>query len=65
MYIKKILIEHIKSIDHLEIEFKALYSGWHVLLGDNGTGKATILKSISLCMIGERQGYSLNHYSVF
>ncbi len=60
MYIKKVVIENIKSIDHLEIDFRPPYSGWHVLLGDNGAGKSTILKSISLCMLGERQGYSLN-----
>ena len=59
MYIKKVSIKSIKSLKKLTIEFKEPFVGWHVLLGDNGSGKSTILKSISLCLIGERQGYSL------
>ena len=59
MYIKKISIKHVKSIDNLTIEFDTPYKGWHVLLGDNGAGKSSILKMISLCFLGDKQGYAL------
>lgn len=45
MYIQKVTIENIRSIDHFEMTFPNP-AGWHVLIGDNGAGKSTILKAI-------------------
>ena len=59
MYIKKVSIKNIKSLSELEISFPSPYYGWHVLLGDNGSGKSSLLKSISLCLLEEKQGYAL------
>lgn len=55
MYIQKIKIENIKSIDNLEIDFGNSHSGWHVILGENGSGKSTLLKSIAIALISEGQ----------
>ncbi len=50
MYIKEITIKNIRSIDSLEMTFpKAV--GWHVLIGDNGSGKSSVLKGIVMSMI--------------
>ncbi|WP_222938748.1 AAA family ATPase [Pantoea agglomerans] len=54
MYIRKIHLENIKSfrnfIWHLEDDENPV--GWHVILGDNGSGKSTFIKSASLALLG-------------
>jgi predicted ATP-dependent endonuclease of OLD family len=50
MYIKAITIKNIRSIDSLEMTFPKA-AGWHVLIGDNGSGKSSILKGIVMAMI--------------
>lgn len=54
MYIKKVVIENIRSISHFEMEFPKP-AGWHVLIGDNGSGKTTILKAIAMGLIGPEE----------
>jgi predicted ATPase len=54
MYIKKIKIENIRSIAHLELQLDDdQLPGWHVLIGDNGSGKSTVLQAIALALIGK------------
>jgi predicted ATPase len=50
MYLKSIKISNIRSIEHFEMPFKEP-AGWHVLIGDNGTGKSTIVKSAALALL--------------
>jgi predicted ATP-binding protein involved in virulence len=52
MYINKIEIQNIRSISHLEMTFDNNHAGWHVLIGDNGTGKSTVIKSIAVGLSG-------------
>lgn len=52
MYIQKVIIENIRSISHFEMDFPNP-AGWHVLIGDNGTGKTTALKAIGLGVLGK------------
>lgn len=54
MYIQKVIIENIRSISYFEMEFPNP-AGWHVLIGDNGTGKSSIVRSISATLIGYEQ----------
>ena len=58
MYIQKAEIKNIRSVIDFEIEFKNP-AGWHVLIGDNGSGKSTIIRSIALALIGEVQSQGL------
>ncbi len=53
MYITKVQIENIRSVEHFEMEFPKP-AGWHVLIGDNGSGKSTIVKSIALTFLTEK-----------
>jgi predicted ATPase len=52
MHIKKFTLENIRGIEKLEVQFKKT-AGWHVFIGDNGSGKTTILRSIALAILGE------------
>jgi AAA15 family ATPase/GTPase len=58
MYIQKAEIKNIRSIIDFEIEFKNP-AGWHVLIGDNGAGKSTIIRSMALVLVGEIQAEGL------
>jgi predicted ATP-binding protein involved in virulence len=50
MYIKHLKIENIRAIKKFEMSFPKP-AGWHVLIGDNGSGKTSIMQSISLALI--------------
>lgn len=59
MYIRSIKIKNIRSIKDFNLNFSPNnYAGWHVIIGDNGSGKSTVAKSIALGLIGmsEAQG---------
>ncbi|MES2387003.1 MAG: AAA family ATPase [Bacteroidota bacterium] len=58
MYIKKVKIENIRGIDSFEMDFKNP-AGWHVLIGDNGSGKTSIIRAIALALVGPEQAYGL------
>lgn len=51
MYLNKIHVKNIRSISDFEMRFEKP-AGWHVIIGDNGAGKSTIVRSISLGIIG-------------
>jgi predicted ATPase len=54
MYIKSVHIQNIRSISELTLDFgddEAKMAGWHVLIGENGSGKTTILRCMALAMI--------------
>ncbi|MBK9266318.1 MAG: AAA family ATPase [Polyangiaceae bacterium] len=60
MYLKKIGIENIRSIEHLMWEVsKDDAAGWHVIIGDNGAGKSTVLRAIALALVGPREAPAL------
>ncbi len=57
MFLRRLTLENIRSIKALEIDFTAPGSSdkvrqWTCLLGENGTGKSTILRSLGLLMAG-------------
>jgi len=58
MYIEKVLIENIKGIERLELNFERP-AGWHVLIGDNASGKTTIMRAISILLVGESASRTL------
>ena len=54
MYIKEVKIKNIRSISHFEMDFPKP-AGWHVLIGDNGAGKSTIIRAIAATLIGPEE----------
>ncbi len=48
MYLKSIHIKNIRGIEDFKMDFpEGQEAGWHVLLGANGSGKTTVLRSIA------------------
>jgi predicted ATP-binding protein involved in virulence len=51
MYLKKIRLQNIKCFEDVTLKFPhrdGNYGGWNVILGENGRGKSTVLRSIAL-----------------
>ncbi|BCH24247.1 ATP-binding protein [Mesorhizobium sp. L-8-10] len=53
MHISRLRIRNIRSITDFEIKLgQGERTGWHVILGDNGSGKSSVIRSIALSAIG-------------
>ena len=52
MQIRRLGIQDIRSILNLEIDIPEPYAGWHVILGDNGSGKSSIIRALALALMG-------------
>lgn len=51
MYIEAVDIKNVRGLKDLTIDFPDP-AGWHVIIGDNGTGKSTVVQSIALALVG-------------
>lgn len=58
MYLNKVSIENIRSVKSFEMTFEEP-AGWHVIIGDNGAGKSTIVRSIALGIVGPNDARAL------
>jgi len=60
MYLTRFSIENIRAIRRLEWEVAPeRAAGWHVILGDNGSGKSSVLRSIALTFVGPGEAGAL------
>ena len=54
MHVQRLMIENIRSIRSFELNLKGTDSaGWHVILGDNGSGKSTVVRALALALMGQ------------
>ena len=60
MHVRRLTIENIRSIRQLDIDLRGEErpAGWHVLLGDNGTGKSTVVRALALALMGESNAHA-------
>jgi energy-coupling factor transporter ATP-binding protein EcfA2 len=60
MYLREVHIRNVRSLKEIQWEVpRTKAAGWHVIIGDNGSGKSTFLRSIALAMIGPWDAASL------
>jgi len=60
MYLTDIHIKNIRSISELKWEIAPnKEAGWHVIIGDNGSGKSSFLRSIALALVGPSEAAAL------
>lgn len=51
MYLKEIHISNIRTVRKLSMTFPEP-AGWHVILGDNGAGKTSIIRAVAAALVG-------------
>jgi hypothetical protein len=60
MHLREIQIENIRALKEVRWEVpEGRAAGWHVIIGDNGSGKSSFLRSVALALIGPRDAMSL------
>lgn len=60
MYIRQLTINNIRSIDSFEMTFgDEETAGWHVILGSNGAGKSSVVRSLALALAGPKEAVAL------
>lgn len=60
MYVRQLSITNIRSISSFELTFGATeMAGWHVILGSNGAGKSSVIRSLALSLAGPKEAAAL------
>ena len=59
MYVERITIENVAGIRELTWEAPPDPAGWHVVIGDNGSGKSSLLRAVALALVGPQQAPGL------
>jgi tetratricopeptide (TPR) repeat protein/energy-coupling factor transporter ATP-binding protein EcfA2 len=59
-YVTRVKVEGVRSIERLDWKLtRERAPGWHIILGDNGSGKSTFLRSLALTMVGQPDAATL------
>lgn len=53
MYVTRAQIDNIRIISKFDLDLTRVEpAGWHVILGDNGSGKSTFIRALAIALIG-------------
>lgn len=60
MYVRRLAITNVRSIESFQLRLSADEApGWHVVLGANGAGKSSIIRSLALILSGPKEAAAL------
>ncbi|WP_171181857.1 AAA family ATPase [Ruegeria sp. HKCCD8929] len=60
MYVTRANIENVRVISKFDLDLKkGEPTGWHVILGDNGSGKSTFIRALAATLIGQENATAL------
>lgn len=60
MYVRRLTVSNIRSIEAFDFRLTAdETAGWHVILGSNGAGKSTVIRSLALALAGPKEAVAL------
>lgn len=60
MYVRRLTITDIRTIETFEFRVSAQEApGWHVILGSNGAGKSSVIRSLALALAGPKEAVAL------
>ena len=60
MHVQRLIVRNIRSIRRfvLDLSGETDPAGWHVILGDNGAGKSTVVRALALALMGEPNAHA-------
>lgn len=60
MYIRRLVIENVRAISEFTLRLTPDEAcGWHVILGANGAGKSSVVRSLALALAGPKEAVAL------
>lgn len=60
MHVERLRIENIRSIRRFDLALaEKEQAGWHVILGENGAGKSSVVRALALALVGPDNAHAL------
>ena len=59
MHVQRLILRNIRSIREFDLHLRpGEFPGWHVILGDNGAGKSTVVRALALALMDEANAHA-------
>lgn len=55
MHLRSLTIENVRTISEFSMDFGDEPQGWHVIIGNNGAGKSSVVRSIAIALVGPQE----------
>ena len=59
MHVQRLILRNVRSIREFDLHLRLQeWPGWHVILGDNGSGKSTMVRALALALMGQSNAHA-------